>query len=136
MDQHARPMALPDLTWSTDGGDIDDKGGFKAGEDEGEYHVEATAGGMRGQATVTITQKETPPPPPPPKPEPKTMRWTGAVPPQKWMNFYTKVLAKFATGSSLDRRRPGHRKDPAPLEAVGPARASASAPCRAIDPLR
>jgi hypothetical protein len=83
---------LPDLAWSADGGEIDDKGGFK---------VEATAGGMRGQATVTIIKKETPPPQQPPKPEPKTMRWTGAVPPQKWMNFYTKVLAKFATGSSL-----------------------------------
>ena len=29
------------------------------------------------------------------------MRWTGEVPPQKWMNFYTKVLAKFATTGSL-----------------------------------
>jgi hypothetical protein len=29
------------------------------------------------------------------------MRWTGEVPPQKWMNFYTKVWAKFATSASL-----------------------------------
>jgi hypothetical protein len=27
--------------------------------------------------------------------------WIGEVPPQKWMNFYTKVLAKFATQSGL-----------------------------------
>jgi len=27
--------------------------------------------------------------------------WTGEVSPQKWMNFYTKVLSKFATGSGL-----------------------------------
>ncbi len=27
--------------------------------------------------------------------------WTGDVSPQKWMNFYTKVLSKFATGAGL-----------------------------------
>jgi len=101
MDQHGRPMALPDLVWSAKGGEIDGKGGFKAGKEEGEYLIEATAGGLNAQATVAITKEDAPPPPPPPKPEAKTMRWTGAVPPQKWMNFYTKVLAKFATGGSL-----------------------------------
>jgi hypothetical protein len=30
-----------------------------------------------------------------------TMAWTGEVPPQKWMNFYTKVLSKFATTRGL-----------------------------------
>jgi hypothetical protein len=29
------------------------------------------------------------------------VRWHGDVPPQKWMNFYTKVLSKFATQSGL-----------------------------------
>jgi hypothetical protein len=29
------------------------------------------------------------------------LRWHGDVPPQKWMNFYTKVLSKFATQSGL-----------------------------------
>jgi hypothetical protein len=28
------------------------------------------------------------------------MSWSGEIPPQKWMNFYTKVLAKFASGGS------------------------------------
>jgi hypothetical protein len=27
--------------------------------------------------------------------------WSGVVPPQKWMNFYTKVLSRFATGAGL-----------------------------------
>jgi hypothetical protein len=27
--------------------------------------------------------------------------WTGEVAPQKWMNFYTKVLSRFATGGGL-----------------------------------
>lgn len=31
----------------------------------------------------------------------RLLRWTGDVPSQKWMNFYTRVLSKFATGSGL-----------------------------------
>jgi hypothetical protein len=27
--------------------------------------------------------------------------WTGEVPAQKWVNFYMKVLSKFATGGGL-----------------------------------
>ena len=29
------------------------------------------------------------------------MAWSGEISPQKWMNFYTRVLAKFATGNGL-----------------------------------
>lgn len=42
---------------------------------------------------------------PKPKPPRETtvagMAWEGEIPPQKWMNFYTKVLAKFAGGKGL-----------------------------------
>lgn len=102
-DQHGRPMTLLDLKWSANGGVIDDKGGFKAGHEDGEYLIEATVGGLTARTTVTITKEDAPPPPPPPPPprEAKTMRWTGDVPAQKWMNFYTKVLAKFATSGGL-----------------------------------
>lgn len=30
-----------------------------------------------------------------------TMSWSGEVPPQNWMNFYTRVLSKFVPGSEL-----------------------------------
>jgi hypothetical protein len=100
-DQHGRPIPLPNLAWSAKGGEIDDKGGFKAGKDEGEYLIEAKAGGLAATTTVTITKADVPPPPPPPKPQAKTMRWTGEVPAQKWTNFYTKVLAKHATTGGL-----------------------------------
>jgi Protein of unknown function (DUF499) len=43
-------------------------------------------------------------PPPPTAPSPSTasgLTWTGDVPPQKWMNFYTKVLSKFASSRGL-----------------------------------
>lgn len=29
------------------------------------------------------------------------LSWSGEIPPQKWMNFYTKVLSKFASGQGL-----------------------------------
>ncbi len=99
-DQHGRPMALPDVAWSVKGGTIDAKGGFKVGEDEGQYLIEAMAGGLNAQTTVAIT-KEDAPPPQLPRQEAKTMRWTAEVPPQKWVNFYTKVLAKHATTGGL-----------------------------------
>lgn len=101
VDQHDRPMPLPDTAWSAQGGVIDDQGGFQAGTDEGEFLIEVAAGGMSAQTTVTIRKEVLPPPPPPPPPEAKTMRWTGEVPPQKWMNFYTKVLAKFRATADM-----------------------------------
>lgn len=100
-DQHGRPMALADVSWSSKGGEIDSKGAFKAGKEEGQCLVDASSGGLNAQATVTVSKEDVTPPPPPPKPEVKTMRWTGTVPPQKWMNFYTKVLARFTSGIGL-----------------------------------
>lgn len=29
------------------------------------------------------------------------LKWSGQVPPQKWMNFYSKVLAKFVNAGDL-----------------------------------
>ncbi|MCD6099133.1 MAG: ATP-binding protein [Candidatus Marinimicrobia bacterium] len=34
-------------------------------------------------------------------PAASSITWGGEIPPQKWMNFYTKVLSKFATGEGL-----------------------------------
>ena len=39
------------------------------------------------------------------------LAWIGEIPPQKWMNFYTKVLTKFAASRGLQltvklKRRP------------------------------
>jgi len=47
---------------------------------------------------------ETPPAQPPHQPQPaktKRLSWVGEVPAQKWMNFYTKVLSRFALGHNL-----------------------------------
>jgi hypothetical protein len=52
------------------------------------------------------TSSTTPAPESPTKSKPATgglraLRWSGEVPSQKWMNFYTRVLSKFATGGGL-----------------------------------
>src|SRR5262249_20930132 len=70
---------------------------------------------MAGKAvTVTIptaAPSTTSPPPPSSTPAPidtgvgisatSQITWGGEIPAQKWMNFYTKVLAKFAVGMGL-----------------------------------
>ena len=106
VDQHGRPMAVPKVTWTAKGGSIDDKGGFTAGKDEGEFQVEVVAGDVRAQTAVVLAEKVAPQPQPVPQPpkEIKGLRWSGEVPAQKWMNFYTKVLAKYATSGGLKVR--------------------------------
>jgi len=103
IDQHGRPMAVPKVGWTAKGGNIDNKGEFTAGKNEGEFQVEAVAGDVRAQTTVVIAEKAVPQPKPDPQPpkEIRGLRWSGEVPAQKWMNFYTKVLAKYATAGGL-----------------------------------
>ncbi len=95
IDQYGQPIRLGKVDWSATGGSIDSSGLFTAADHGGVFTVKANADGNESLAEVRITTKdETPPPPPPGE---RYVRWRGAVPPQKWMNFYTKVLSKFAT---------------------------------------
>ena len=56
-----------------------------------------TGGDDRGGATVVPT-----PPATPATPDlVRGFRWVGEITPQKWMNFYTKVLARFAAAEGL-----------------------------------
>ncbi|MFO0915267.1 MAG: DUF499 domain-containing protein [Pirellulales bacterium] len=95
IDQYGQPIALGKVEWSATGGLIDTNGLFTAGDHGGVFTVTANAGGSDALAEVRVTTRnETPAPPPPGE---RFVRWQGAVPPQKWMNFYTKVLSKYAT---------------------------------------
>lgn len=64
----------------------------------------APAGGSQG-ATTSILRGVSPAPSgssePPPGTEIAGFHWSGEISPQKWMNFYTKVLSRFATGGGL-----------------------------------
>ncbi len=76
------------VTWSSTGGTIDQDGRFSASE-LGSFRIEARSDSVMGTATISV-QTAPPPPPPPPR---KDSPGTGRFPPQKWMNFYTKVLS-------------------------------------------
>ena len=97
-DASGSELPLPEIKWSADGGKIDPTGKFVAGKADGKFSVTATVGSLTSSASITIA-KDAPPPPPPESPS--GFVWTGEIPPQKWMNFYTKVLSKFAAGQGL-----------------------------------
>jgi hypothetical protein len=100
LNQHGRDIDAGQVAWTATGGSVDADGVFQAGQDEGNFLVTATAGGVRGTASVIVSKGKVPPPPPPPPPL-AGLRWEGQVAAQKWMNFYTKVLSKFASSKGL-----------------------------------
>lgn len=97
-----RGQIVTEVEWSADGGLIDGKGNFTAGEEEGKFVVLARVKDGEAKATVNI-QRHPPPPPPPPQPL-RRLSWEGELPPRKWTSFYTKVLTHFATDPSLRLR--------------------------------
>ena len=102
LDQHGQDIATGQVEWKASGGTIDKDGVFAAGQDEGNFVVAASAGPVKGSATVTVAKVGSMPAPTlKPPAAPGVLRWTGEIPPQKWMNFYTKVLSKFASGQRL-----------------------------------
>lgn len=71
--------------------------------------------------TPAVSMPAAPKSPTAPAPAPANgfarVTWQGDVPPQKWMNFYTKVLSKFATQAGL---RIGLNVEIAPQGGVSP----------------
>ena len=94
-DQYGQMFSLDDIEWSAKGGSIDASGFFVAGVKETEAFITVKSKGL----STTIPLKVTTITPPILKSE--KMEWSGEVQPQKWMNFYTKVLGKFATKKGL-----------------------------------
>jgi hypothetical protein len=104
LDQHGRDIDAGQVVWTATGGAVDTEGVFQAGSDEGNFLVTAKAGEIRGTASVMVGKPGVITPPPvkqPVKKEPTGLSWEGQVPAQKWMNFYTKVLSKFAASKGL-----------------------------------
>jgi hypothetical protein len=97
-DQHGQSYPCPDVEWSAQGRAIDQAGRYIA-ESAGTYMVRAVVEGIETSAVVNVaTGAELPPAP---ASQPKGIRWQGNVPPQKWMNFYTKVFSRFASTPGL-----------------------------------
>ena len=100
VDQYGQPISIGGVEWSATGGTVDGQGMFTAGDHGGAFTVKALCSGIETLAEVRITTADEPTPPPPPAGA-RFVRWSGTVPPQKWMNFYTKVLSKFANSPDL-----------------------------------
>lgn len=98
LDQYGQEFPLQQVEWKATGGKIDNDGVFTAGQDEGNFVVTGIVGPIKGSAILTIakagrqSQKAA---------MPGLLKWTGEIPPQKWMNFYTKILSKFASAQGL-----------------------------------
>lgn len=63
--------------------------------------VGAGTGGGTEPGGTPIEPRPAPTPPVPGPAKIAGIRWSGEVPPQKWMNFYTKVLSRFAATPGL-----------------------------------
>lgn len=103
LDQFSRDIETGTVEWAATGGEIGHDGVFKAAEDEGNFIVSAKVGKVSGAADIGVSKE-----PKPRRPErteapekPQRLIWSGEVTPQKWMNFYTKVLTKFVKAGSL-----------------------------------
>ena len=104
MDPHGKPFALKagEISWTATGGTIDASGIFEAGSEEGPFQVTAAVGPTTATAAVQVLTEPPPITPPPLPPAPKTkLRWSGEVSPQKWTQFYMKVLTKLVSSGEV-----------------------------------
>jgi hypothetical protein len=110
-DQYGQPVKLTSVTWHSTGGSIDSAGLYVAEGSPGQYTVKVESNGLEGIAEVRIVSASTPNPDngggkkkDDDHERQRVIRWKGTVPPQKWMNFYTKVLSRFASMPGLSIR--------------------------------
>ena len=105
VDQYGQPFALSAVGWKATGGTVTAEGLFTAGSTGGLHTVRAESAGHEALAEARIATKEEAQAEgasdqPVPSRE-RVLRWRGTVPTQKWMNFYTKVLTRFASTPGL-----------------------------------
>jgi hypothetical protein len=107
LDQDSEDMSVV-AVWEATGGQITQHGVFTAGNQPGESRVTARVDDHVATATVSVLQKVEEQPTAAPTTEPQApaqptqLTWRGKVTGQKWMNFYMKVLSRFATDHTLD----------------------------------
>ncbi len=92
-DREGRSVEVKDVIWEATGGQVDQEGRFTAGNQEGSFAITVHMDDVGAKALVTVKQKIVP--------SLQGLTWQGAVPPQKWMNFYTKILSPFVSQKSL-----------------------------------
>ena len=127
-DRHEQEFPITEPQWNATGGEIDADGVLTAGQDQGNFMVTATVGNIRATAQFSVgaihelpllnsakvneksNNYQTQPnrPTPDPVSTSKPLQWTGEITPQKWMNFYTRVLSKFAKDQDLQLKLEVH----------------------------
>ncbi|MFC1888646.1 ATP-binding protein [Thermodesulfobacteriota bacterium] len=100
LDQFGHEIAIDKVKWSATGGKVGQDGIFTAGKDEGSFIVTSKCQEITGSATLDIIKEGIPKPPPPATP--KKLLWVGEIAPQKWTNFYMKVLTKLVSSGELN----------------------------------
>lgn len=113
VDQYGQSFPVKNATWSAPECTVNNEGSFQANSLPGLYLVTVQVDDLQAEAKVRVK-----PPiistPVPPREEYQTaeeehplgyseqkIRWSGTIPPRKWMNFYTKVIAKLANSPGL-----------------------------------
>ena len=98
-DQFGSDFGVPEIEWSASGGKVSD-GLFCAGEGEGSFAITAKAGRLTTTAEIQIATAEKPVQPPLPVLNRK-LKWSGEISPQKWTNFYMKVLTQLVSAGDV-----------------------------------
>jgi len=68
---------------------------------EADKQAAPDSGGLEAEAELIVAQTQEPKDGRPGPGKGRLIRWSGVVPPQKWMNFYTKVLTRFVGSPGL-----------------------------------
>ncbi|MFN0137416.1 MAG: ATP-binding protein [Phycisphaerae bacterium] len=106
VDQYGQTMAIERVEWEASGGTIDGAGLFSAGSEPGAFWIRARAHGVTATVAVQLSGVGDPGPSGDlrargPQSTTGVMTWSGVVPPQKWMNFYTKVVSRHVANPGL-----------------------------------
>lgn len=106
-DQYGQPFDTFGVVWSVAsglGGKVDQSGRFVASKSPGLFSILATKDGVEARSVIKVgaaKDSENEERNLTPRHGPSSIRWSGIVPPQKWMNFYTKVVGRFANTPGL-----------------------------------
>jgi hypothetical protein len=108
-DQYDQNYPLETVTWTTTGGEISQNGVLTTGNQPGSFIITAIVNEINTEARFTVIAPKTSVTEPkgdyqttPTINQPLGIAWQGEITPQKWMQFYTKVVSSFTTNKDLN----------------------------------
>jgi len=100
-DQFGQEFPVDAVSWQATGGEVDESGVFHAGGDEGDFTITAVSGPAKATIRVFVSSEEQQETPVSKPAAAGTISWSSELSPQKWMHYYTKVLAKLVNSETL-----------------------------------